>query len=44
MIRLHFALEYLGLTMIAGAAAILCGSAISSHLFPILNHVCQVMK
>ena len=37
-------LEYLGLTMIACAAAALFGSAIASHLFPILNQVCQVMR
>lgn len=37
-------LEYLGLTMIAGAAAILCGSAIASHLYPILNQVTELMR
>lgn len=44
MTRLHLFLEYLGLTMIAGAAAGLFGSAIASHLYPILNQVCEVMK
>ena len=44
MRALRFGIQYLGVTMIVGAAAGLFGSAVASHLYPILNHVCEVMK